>query len=124
MRGRGKTRNLAAGVYLDPFTIAATASGWNQFYLYQCPYSVSGNLPHVAGQPGEKRMCFPIMKWNTTKNKFKKVSGWSRTVHHSFNLQSGVKHNYSLAYETQQKWNILSDVCLCLFEELVWVQVI
>lgn len=47
-----------------PSTTAAP--GWNQFYLYQCPSSVSRN-PHVAEQPGEKLMCSPIMKWHTAK---------------------------------------------------------
>lgn len=60
-----------------PSTTAAP--GWNQFYLYQRPSSVSRN-PHVAEQPGEKLMCSPIMKWCTAKNKFKKVACLSPTA--------------------------------------------
>lgn len=70
---------------------AAAAAGWNQFYLYQSPSSVSRNPPHTAEQPGGKLMCFPIMKWNTAKNEFKKVPGWCPSAEqHSFNLLSGV----------------------------------
>lgn len=90
--------------------MAAAAPGWNQFYLYQSPplppppppSSVSRNPPHAAEQPGEKLMCFPIMKWYTAKNKFKKVPGLSPTaVQHSFNLLSGFKHSFGLTYASQ-----------------------
>lgn len=86
-----KTRRLAAGLKWDPFTMAAAAAGWNQFYLYQSSSSVSRNPPHTADQPGGKLMCFPIMKWNTAKNTFKKVSGWSPSaVQHCLYLWADV----------------------------------
>lgn len=96
--------------------MAAAAPGWNQFYLYQSPSpplppppppppsSVSRNPPHAVEQPGEKLMCFPIMKWYRAKNKFKKVPALSPTaVQHSFNLHSGVQTQF-WPYLCQPTW--------------------
>lgn len=91
--------------------MAAAAAGWNQFYLYQSPSSLSRNPPHTAEQPGGKLMCFPIMKWNTAKNKFKRCLAGLPQQNSTLLISSLVfKHSCSLASASQKKLNALSGV--------------
>lgn len=47
-------------------------------------------------------MCFPIMKWDTAKNKFKKVSGWCViALQHYFISRLEFKRSFDLAYTTE-----------------------
>lgn len=86
---RLRDQTFSCGSRPRPPTMKA-APGWNQFYLYQRPSSVSRN-PHAAEQPGEKLMCSPIMKrYAAKKISLKRLPACLPRQCSTVNLLSGV----------------------------------
>lgn len=91
--------------------MSAAAAGWNQFYLYQSPSSVSRNPPHTTEQPEGKLMCFPIMKRNTAKISLKRCLGGLPQQYSAVSI-SGVtfKHIRGTAYMPAKEIEFISGV--------------
>lgn len=111
---QSKTRRFAAGLNWAPYTVAVAAAGWNQFYLYRSPSSVSRNLPHTTEQLGGKADVFS----NNEMELSKKISlnrclaGLPQQFRPVVIYSLIFKHSCCLVCAWQKKLNELSEVVL------------
>lgn len=76
---------------------------------------MSRNPAHTAEQPGGKLMCFPIIKWNTAKNKFKRCLAGLPQQYSSLLISCLVfKHSCGHFYVSQKRLNVTYQACVCV----------